>query len=496
MDIFSSFNLYNKEVYSNSPTHPTFDKSKPYISELKSREEKNLNGEVNFKDNVDKLIMCRHLSSQYILDSLSDEDTGKVDLDKFSSKDIIANRITSNVEELYEQLQLQAKEIYFIPNNEFGICLSKIFKSMERKSENTQSILLESFNHAMAVRLRIKENENNNTKRYVISVYDPNMTNVTVRCEVDDLVKVRDFQVKDFINHHLFGNFYKSYYPTESSEISTLYICKKPANESVPECTGKKITFYDWIALPASSINLYTFLIEGFSQEIKNLKNQLEIINKKNPEKLMEILTAKSPDGTMGFEQALNNDHADAINAFGELLQLVPENKRSELLANDKQIKYTLLDIACSRENKKTIMAFKNIVSLLPENERYKLMESKINTLDVIISLFITKQDSDNLNEICEFISLAPEKHFINLLSNIDITQYLEYPLYHNDAKSINIITKMLNKLSEQGRENIPWIRKLDESIVDIYIQLGKKEAVAAYRELLVLKPGTLKESK
>lgn len=141
-------------------------------------------------------------------------------------------------------------------------------------------------------------------------------------------------------------------------------------------------------------------------------------------------------------------------------------------------------------------MAFKNIVSLLPENERYKLMESKINTLDVIISLFITKQDSDNLNEICEFISLAPEKHFINLLSNIDITQYLEYPLYHNDAKSINIITKMLNKLSEQGRENIPWIRKLDESIVDIYIQLGKKEAVAAYRELLVLKPGTLKESK
>ncbi|WP_157793648.1 ShET2/EspL2 family type III secretion system effector toxin, partial [Yersinia pestis] len=76
------------------------------------------------------------------------------------------------------------------------------------------------------------------------------------------------------INHHLFGNFYKSYNPTESSEISTLYICKKPANESVPECTGKKITFYDWIALPASSINLYTFLIEGFSQEIKNLKNQ------------------------------------------------------------------------------------------------------------------------------------------------------------------------------------------------------------------------------
>ncbi|WP_025476330.1 ShET2/EspL2 family type III secretion system effector toxin, partial [Yersinia pestis] len=80
MDIFSSFNLYNKELYSNSPTHPAFDKSKPYISELKSREEKNLNGEVNFKDNVDKLIMCRHLSSQYILDSLSDEDTGKVDL--------------------------------------------------------------------------------------------------------------------------------------------------------------------------------------------------------------------------------------------------------------------------------------------------------------------------------------------------------------------------------------------------------------------------------
>ncbi|WP_038901109.1 ShET2/EspL2 family type III secretion system effector toxin, partial [Yersinia pestis] len=112
-------------------------------------------------------------------------------------------------------------------------------------------------------------------------------------------------------------------------------------NESVPECTGKKITFYDWIALPASSINLYTFLIEGFSQEIKNLKNQLEIIYKKNPEKLMEILTAKSTDGIMGFEQALLNDHADAINAFGELLQLVPENKRSELLVNNKKTKYT-----------------------------------------------------------------------------------------------------------------------------------------------------------
>ncbi len=33
------------------------------------------------------------------------------------------------------------------------------------------------------------------------------MTNVTVRCEVDDLVKVRDFQVKDFINHHYLATF-------------------------------------------------------------------------------------------------------------------------------------------------------------------------------------------------------------------------------------------------------------------------------------------------
>lgn len=348
----------------------------------------------------------------------------------------------------------------------------------------------------MAVRLRIKENENSNTKRYVISVYDPNITNITVRCEVDGLSKVRDFQVKDFINHHLFGNFYNSYYPTESSEISTLYICKKPANESVPESTGKEIKFYDWIALPASSINLYIFLMDGFSQEIKNLKNQLERIHKKNPEKLMEILTAKSPDGTMGFEQALVNDHADAINAFGELLQLVPENKRSELFVNNQKTKYTLFDIACYSENNKTIIAFKNIISLIPKNERYKLIESKVNILDSVINLFITKQDNSNLNEIFELISLAPEEHVINLLSNIDITQSLEYSLYHNDTKSINIITKMLKGLSEQGRENIPFLRKLDESIVNMYIQLGKEIAVTAYRELLALKPGTLKESK
>ncbi|EIS21813.1 hypothetical protein YPPY66_1365 [Yersinia pestis PY-66] len=54
----------------------------------------------------------------------------------------------------------------------------------------------------------------------------------------------------------------------------------------------------------------------------------------------------------------------------------------------------------------------------------------------------------------------------------------------------------MLKGLSEQGRENIPFLRKLDESIVNMYIQLGKKIAVSAYRELLALKPGTLKESK
>ncbi|CND38879.1 ShET2 enterotoxin domain-containing protein [Yersinia pseudotuberculosis] len=210
----------------------------------------------------------------------------------------------------------------------------------------------------------------------------------------------------------------------------------------------------------------------------------------------MEILTAKSPDGTMGFEQALLNDHADAINAFGELLQLVPENRRSELFINDKKTKYTLFDIVCSRESNETITAFKNIVSLISKNERYKLMESKVNILDAIINLFITQKNSSNLNGIFELISLAPEEHIINLLSNIDITQSLEYSLYHNDAKSINIITKMLNKLSEQGRENIPFLRKLDESIVNMYIQLGKKEAVSAYRELLALKPGTLKESK
>ncbi len=69
------------------------------------------------------------------------------------------------------------------------------------------------------------------------------MTNVTVRCEVDDLVKVRDFQVKDFINHHLFGNFYKSYNPTESSEISTLYICKNQLTKVFLSVQGKKLHF-------------------------------------------------------------------------------------------------------------------------------------------------------------------------------------------------------------------------------------------------------------
>ena len=93
---------------------------------------------------------------------------------------------------------------------------------------------------------------------------------------------------------------------------------------------------------------------------------------------LFRSLAAKNNDGWPGFYLAMQNNHADAIREFGDLLRFIPNpNVRAELLAAKKTNGTPGFYIAMQENNADAIHAFGELLNLIPANRRFDLLCAK-----------------------------------------------------------------------------------------------------------------------
>ena len=322
---------------------------------------KDFNMQAEFRGKNEKIV-CRHLVEhrQAVLRQSESDQLKFDDAQYASSKDITAH-VSYDTEAKYQHLMAHAAETHLFHNRDFGKTLVQQFNEMERKQEATRLILLESTNHAMSVELKIKKKDGKT--HYVARLFDPNATTSHVRVASDNLRTLERMTLKAFIDEDA----HKVYYPESGSLATTSHM--RVASGTLR--TLERMTLEDFIDEEAqkdsesdalsmmfvrpsaqeeqamanhgagavenrtltSSIGdkkinataLWHMLTQGFAGDLRRLKN--EIVSRPKEEQI-HLLTAKDANGTPGLYRTLQNGHADAIKAFGELLeqlQLEPE---------------------------------------------------------------------------------------------------------------------------------------------------------------------------
>lgn len=116
----------------------------------------------------------------------------------------------------------------------------------------------------------------------------------------------------------------------------------------------------------------FYMLLNGFAGDWKRLKNAMA--NRSEREQ-MRLPTTKNADEVSEFHSALEPGHADTIKAFGKLLELVPSEKRAELLAAKNADGVPGLYTVWGNGHADAIKAFGELLKLVPPEERAALLK-------------------------------------------------------------------------------------------------------------------------
>ncbi len=298
-------------------TNPKFT---PYPSDKRSNQTFNLNGQATLEGSSERIV-CRHLATA-ILDEIHPV-THKISYENFNSAEKIAQHIKSDIETRYVHIKRRATEVHLIKNANWGQFIASQFEEMDRQGIPIKKMLMQSSNHGMAVWLRIKIKDGK--KWYVIHFYDPNSTTTHTRAKAYDLANVKNWVLGAFIDVN--GEQRKQFYYPETQAVSLIYIVPEAdelSSENVQHKqhnqpilpVDRKLTRYDvnWDA-----ITIYHLMIGGFAGTLKEVALQSNTLAQSGTD-LLTLLNAKCANGTPGLFMALQEGHANAIRAYGELL--------------------------------------------------------------------------------------------------------------------------------------------------------------------------------
>ncbi len=288
----------------------TTDKSRPYRSNNRVDSFLNNNGKYNCLDAKTKKIVCRYFSAYWVKALRSNELDQKAHVDEvFSTEQQITDNIKSNIDECYEELKNKASEKHLIPNCQFGHYRGEWFRTMRCGEQKV--FLLDSSNHAMAFRLRIKGTEAEPT--YVVQFFEPNYTNVEVRCEV------KDIHVLDCDQHALIAFIGEEVYTLSFGATGSVNEEKECMIYDCTNLSETKNTKFSTLHAEHGSLTpimLYHILCAGGVAEIPY--SELERLPK---QELLKQLKAKSSEGKPGLYVSAVLDKFDGIRMYGELLK-------------------------------------------------------------------------------------------------------------------------------------------------------------------------------
>lgn len=342
-------------------------KDTPYLTATRANWPVSLNGEARFPDSGEQIV-CRHLAVQYIKDILTDgKGQGKIDWSHFRTIESLAAHVPDATEQEYKSLKKNAKSYSLIKNDGFGAHIKKCFEKMKESKTNLQALLVDSTNHVMAVRLKIKGEADNPI--YVIKFYDPNRTNVTVRYKTSDLATLQEHTLKRYIDGDGQSGLYSLYYP-EQEQMTMLTECDLNSFQNGQNNVEQVRSSFESESVTATQIHY--LLRHNFADKLKSLKGQLQ---KMDPDTRYAVLSAKDKDGISGYYFALSNGHAEAIEAFCDLLTLVEEDKRSALLDAKDSNNTPGFYFALRNGHTEAVKAFCKGLKLVPDQyQRFKLL--------------------------------------------------------------------------------------------------------------------------
>ncbi|ELJ5193325.1 ShET2/EspL2 family type III secretion system effector toxin [Escherichia coli] len=261
---------------------------------------------LHFTGKPKSLIECRHFALQYCMDSMN-EHTGKVPLKAYySSPEDIQKHIPFELEQQFNNLEKNPPPgTCIVASDKFGDALSVFFHRMEKEKLTHMAAIVQSQTHAMAVRLRIKKTPVGETE-YVVSFYDPNVTNTAVRYKANNCDSFGSLQ--SFINIQ----------QAKQKWVIT-DICS--------ECVG--ITPYlpreqahllsgieNELQPPLSPPALFLLMRMGIHENIVLFFDKLKNSQEMTASKVLDILAAKAPEGTYGLCVLFYHNTIDKFNEY------------------------------------------------------------------------------------------------------------------------------------------------------------------------------------
>ena len=451
---------------------------------------RNFNRKRNFRDADNKLIECRHLVEHR--QQVQEQDPqGKFNDEHFASKKAIKTHVSYDTEAKYSHLENHATEVHLRYNSDFGKVLVEQLVALAAEGEPPRSklIMLQSTNHAMSVRLRVKEERGE--LRYVAELFDPNHTNSHVRVASASLHAFETLTLKDFIDT---AALYQRYYresDKESDKFSAIFVRPSPQTEQSMTTTGQEGAKNRKLTSNIEKINptsLWYMLALDLAEDLKCLKNKITIDE--------ELLAAKDADRFPGLFMALQNGHANAITAFGELLKLVPSEKdRAKLLAAEAADGTPGLYAAFDQGRADAIEAFGELLKLVSsEDERIKLLAAKDADGTPGLYAALEEGNADAIKAFGELLKLvSSEDECANLLAakNADGTPGLYMALEEGNADAIKAFGELLKLVSSEDECANLLAAKNADGTPGLYMALeeGNADAIKAFGELLKLVP-------
>ncbi|HAX4933535.1 ShET2/EspL2 family type III secretion system effector toxin [Escherichia coli] len=361
------------------------------------------NCKVYFNEKPEDLVVCRHISLQYCIDSMN-ENTGKVPLKEcYSTPEGIQQHIPYELDQQFENLKNNPPPgTFVVASDKFGEILSVFFHRMEKEQLTHMAAIVKSQTHAMAVRLRIKQTPAGETE-YVVSFYDPNATNTAVRYKAKNCDSFGSLQT--FINIEL-ANI--KWVKTEICSECVGIIPYLP-REQAHLLSGIE----NELQPPLSPSALYLLMQMGTYENIVLFFDKLQNSQEMTVSKILEILAAKGPGGTYGLCMSLQHDNLNRINKY--ITNLKELTRKFNFSQEDLE---TLL---LAKDNRGVSAIFVALSKNKNKNESVKALLSAIDDFE--------KEFGVNKNEILLYIG-----------KEIDTIYDLNSAIRTNDYNVVNIL--------------------------------------------------------
>ncbi len=429
----------------------------------------NLNNRTNFPDSND-WIVCRHLVEHR--QSVKERHPNfKFDYNQFENLEAIRANVSSKIEEEHCHLIAHAREVHLIHNDNFGQQLVKQFVTMEAKGKSKQLILLHSINHVMSVELIIKKK--NEIPYYVMTFFDPNSTTNHLRAASDSLCTFETMTLKDFIHD---SDLYHFYY---EDCYSIMFVRPESQRNMVGASESRSLITCTKDNEINASIYFY-MMVGNFAGDMRRLNKEMR---NWPSDKIINVLAGR-PGESSGLYVALQNGNADAIEAFGEVLEYVHDNELAKLIAakhanNDAPGFF----MALQEGHAEAIKAFCKVLELVPPNERAELVAAK--SVDGYPGFFMALQEghTEAIKAFGKVLELVPTGKRAELVAARDPRGFPGFcmALQNRHAEAIKAFGEVLRLVPKPQRAAVRLVAEPEFSEV---LKLLPADVCQAFREL------------